>query len=611
MPEQIITETLRSTELTVPDGTTLVAPDGHHLTLTVDGVHRDLEPGTYTGDVVLSVTETNQVDFDFMGIEYTNHLTQAVYVDAAGLVPAKSVLAATPGVTVEDGVISGVDVTSKGALLDGVYVAGGQYLIQDAVLDLEGDGGDDFTGYGAAIAVAGKGTKATIDGARIRTRGVVRTGVVAHQGADLVVKHSDVRASEGVLPADYVPNPEFGTMKCVPWMLGLDGNCRAFQLIGDHGTFAFVDSYLQAEKWGVLSNDISAGATLVTVDSTVVIAGDSGYGVYNLGGAKHRHYGTEIRVRDVGFIMDEGGTPEEGGDWILIGDATPKTLSALNEELSLGLTEAELAALPSRPTKVTSDRFGFLIHVSIAVESPASEVHLTGHTTIETGKAVFLIKGVAARIAVGKDVRLESGSNVIAQVIDSDDPGPRIVDGRMANSGVFREKQERPAKVPGFDLGEQHDRDVYLAFDGTTVVGDFYNGWRDGTGPQRMGGEGGVAPEPEPGGKNLVVALDSARLTGVVTSAWSTHTKAEIGAEDWRLLGEVTNVPEPAVNNGAILTLSNSTWTVTGPSYLTALTLDESSAIVANDGKATLTVDGIEIPIAPGTYRGAILVSSK
>ena len=112
-------------------------------------------------------------------------------------------------------------------------------------------------------------------------------------------------------------------------------------------------------------------------------------------------------------------------------------------------------------------------------------------------------------------------------------------------------------------------------------------------------------------GKNLVLKLENANLIGVITASTAKHQKDAIGAEDYKLLGEVTNTPSAAVNNGVILTMDKSTWTVTGTSYLTSLSIGEGSSITAPEGsKVTLTVNGAAKPIKAGaTYKGNIVLT--
>jgi hypothetical protein len=74
------------------------------------------------------------------------------------------------------------------------------------------------------------------------------------------------------------------------------------------------------------------------------------------------------------------------------------------------------------------------------------------------------------------------------------------------------------------------------------------------------------------------------------------------------LLGEVTNTPAPALNNGVIVSLTASNWTITGASYLTSLTIDGGSTIAAPEGsKVTMTVNGKPTPIKAGAYKGKIV----
>src|SRR5208282_1863333 len=115
-----------------------------------------------------------------------------------------------------------------------VYAADGTATLKDARVHFEGPGGNDFAGWGAGILSSGKNTTLIVDNANVYTRGVVRTTVVADKGSNLIVKNSHIEAHEGVQPADYQSNTTPGKMRDVPWMLGLAGNCRATNLLGDN-----------------------------------------------------------------------------------------------------------------------------------------------------------------------------------------------------------------------------------------------------------------------------------------------------------------------------------------------------------------------------------------
>ena len=84
-----------------------------------------------------------------------------------------------------------------------------------------------------------------------------------------------------------------------------------------------------------------------------------------------------------------------------------------------------------------------------------------------------------------------------------------------------------------------------------------------------------------------------------------------ITAVDYKQLGEVTNTARPSINNGVLMTLDHSQWIVAGTSYLTGLKLDKASKLAAPTGqKLVLKVNGREVPITAGSYRGAIEVGT-
>ena len=135
-----------------------------------------------------------------------------------------------------------------------------------------------------------------------------------------------------------------------------------------------------------------------------------------------------------------------------------------------------------------------------------------------------------------------------------------------------------------------------LRFSKATLQGDFFNAIRV---RQIGGGFGPNGPSREPpkaSGANLVLTLSDSTLQGVVSSARARHLKSPIGAADYQWLGRVTNTSEPAVNNGVVVRLQRSTWTVTGVSHLTALEIGEGAVLQGPDGRALrLQVNGADL----------------
>jgi hypothetical protein len=598
-----VAESTKLASLTIAEGAAIKAPEGYSVTMTVDGVETGIVPGAYKGDIVITKSEANIVKYK----ELRHPFRQAIYLDNTGVVAAKSVLPAAGNYTYSNGILTGAKITSVGENFNGIFVRGGTHTIKDAVIDFTGNGGDDFAGFGAAVMATSAGTTLILDGAKIKTRGVVRTAVVATRNSTVIVKNSTLETMNGILPADYVPNVELGKMKAVPWMLGLSGNCRATNLLGTNTTATYINSSISSESWGVLSADgddetqepvekDNREQKLIAINSKITNTGKVGYGNYFTA----FYYGCEINV----------------GDYASIGGATyaasnPETIARLNTDYKFGLTPEELQALPRTRTHVKSGRFGMMLR---------GAAKIMDDTVFDTEKAIFLIKGSSAEINVdgSQGAQLNPKNGIIIQIMENDDP--------MRIDAIYHESAD-PVKAKDFDITAVNKSDVIAAFSNITLKGDFYNGFPaasssggmggapegDSGGPEAPpgseGGEQGGMPGPA-SGINMVLNLSNANITGIITASRAKHAKETITSEDYLMLGEVTNTPGPAVNNGVIISMNGSTWTVTGTSYLTGITIAEGSTIKAPEGhRVTMTVDGSAKAIKAGTYKGNIVIT--
>ena len=644
-----VAETTSLDSLTVGEGAIISAPAGKSVTLTVDGVETgqalaftdgyDLMfvPATYTGDVVLTVSDANPVEYTAAGPAATPSVSpfrQAIYVDSTGFVAAKSVLAAAVGGRPAADTAEGLKITSTGECFNGVYAAG-SYTLKDIEIDLTGNARSDFSGYGAAVVGTGEGTTLVVDGVQIRTDGVARAAVVATNGASVIVKNSDIQTNNGELPADYQPTIDTAKMRSVPWMLGLSGNVRATNMLGTNTKASYINSSIGSEGWGVLSADGCTTPTLTAINSTISITGEDGYGSYGIGDATESFLGCVLDVATYATISR--------GSFLFYGDSTPERVAQLNTDLGLGLTEEELAGIPNLPTTVDSKRFGIMWHGGGTLE-------VSGGTVFNTKETTFLDKGQAIKIKVdgseGAELNPENG--VIMQLMDDDDPGPDFA--TMLNTGVYNEPTAPAGLDATHDLTRVGDADAQATFANISLAGDFYNSTRGGlaapTGPPpgaAPAGDAGAAPAAgtattaatpaapaagtattatAPAGaeaaltsisKNLCLTFDNSHIMGVISASTAKHAKATITAADYKLLGTVTNAPGAAVNNGVVVLLKNKAiWTVTGDCYLTSLTIGADCSVTAEGAKTLImTIDGVETPIAPGTYAGKIQLSVK
>ena len=588
----VVTTTTRVRAVTIAEGGSITAPSGYRLTMTVNGVDTGelltatggadtaIAPGRYRGDIVLTVAAANDISFAGVSATLTFPFRQALFADAGGVVAAKSVLAGVVGGQLGSTSARGIRIASTGEAYNGVYVSNGSFTLDRPSIALTGNGRCDFVGYGAALVADGTAAKLVVDGANISNKGAVRTAVIANDGSNVVIKNSVIQTRNGVLPSDYVPTVDTTYMESAPWMLGISGNVRATNLLGTESRATYIDSSIASEGWGVLSSDNGQNCVLTAINSRVAITGQDGYGSYAIGNATERFLGCEF---DVGTYA----TINRGGA-VHYGDSTRALVSQLNTDLDLGLSAAELAALTPRRTVVDSRRFGFMWH-------GAGSLDIDGGTIVNSAETTFLDKGQQVSITVdgSKGAKLNPRNGILVQVMENDDPGPVMVNGKVVNEGVYTEPTGTPAKDSTFDVTAIHDTDAVATFTDIALRGDFYNAMR--------------------GNLNLVLNFTGAKVEGVISATASKHHVSTITSAEYLQLGEVTNTAQAVINNGVIVALNGTQWTVTGTSYLSKLTLAKDATVTAPAGHTvSMTVDGAATAIAPGAvYSGAIVLAVR
>jgi hypothetical protein len=606
----IIETTNYPTGLIIASDAVITVPDGKSLTMTVNGIETGqklvttagldttLIPGTYMGYVVLTVAEANPVEYVPGGPPGTPHVffpfRQALFVDDTGIVDSESVFAAVRHGKVTGSYAKDVKITSTGECFDGIYVIDHTYKIEKPRINFTGNGRSDFIGYGAAIVGTGEETTLVVDGADIRTRGVARPAIVADGGSNVIVKNSHIQTYNGILPDDYIGTIDTTQMRSVPWMLGLSGNCRATNLLGTNTKASYINSYIGAEGWGVLSTDGCTTPKLTAINSTIAITGEDGYGSYGIGDATERFLGCTFNVATYATISR--------GSFLYFCDSDQSIVSQLNSDLGLGLTNKELRSLRKKHTTVNSERFGIMWH-------GGGTLDVSGGTIFNTKKTTFLDKGQAITITVdgSKGAKLNSGNGVIMQVMDDDDCGPNMAEGG-ATSNIYYDPTLMGTPIPDdpdHNLYNATSNDALATFSNIKLKGNFYNSTRGGL-------VAGPFGPPSSTSKNMALTFKNASITGVITSSTAVHSQVEITSADYRLLGEVTNTASEAVNNGVLVSLSEgSKWMVTGTSYLTCLTVGGGSYVVAPKGyNVTMTINGVETEIQSNTtYTGTIMLT--
>lgn len=495
--------------------------------------------------------------------------------------PEKSVLAAVTGGTVADGEAMGIAITSSEENFNGVIVAGdGEYTIQNAEIHFHGNGSNDFIGQGAGIMTTGAG-KLTINRSHLTTHGAARGTIFSGEHGTLVVNDCVIEGKPGVLPPDYVDSIEPGGMRCVPWMLGLRGNCRATNL-ADYTTAYFNRCKCTSESWGVMSTDGVSQVRSYIKDCDIRITGNSGYGAFALLDTVVTLDHSMITVPDYGMVS----------------------------------SMANATFVVKNGTVVQAGRFGgmsYRLVDGLFDIQPGCEIH--------AGETAFLTKGCPCTYQI-EDAVVESGRKILLQMMDTDDP--------FNPAGSYSDPVDNEQPIEGRDLTKTvRSEDCFVILKNTEIEGSIYNATSDLKFEfiplKPLPGEPGGPPiEPLPDGTipkfsrmmgngpmNLSVSLQGSTLTGSITSAKATHRVPKIDKTNCEELGEVNNTPRPAINNGVVVELDGtSTWTIDGTNYLNKLILAEGAKVLRRDGSVpSMTVNGNPAEFAAGSYVGRIIIA--
>jgi hypothetical protein len=532
----------------IKKGQLLKAPEGKSLTMTVNGVETKIAEGKYIGKVVLEVTDIIPITFHDT---LKHNFRTSVYINDGKIEKNKSVLSALMGGNITDNYANNIKIDSQHDNFNGIIVTGNsRYEINNPVIDMVGNGGNDFAGYGAAIMTSGN-ANVTLNNPKIRTKGVVRTAIFVGGNSTLTVNNADIEVQNGKLPDDYKFTIEVGKMMEVPWMLGLAGNVRATNLV-DHGTVYYNNSHIKSQGWGVLSADDATVVRMYVKDSLIETI-DSGYGAYSIGDSLDHFSNSTINVADIGLIIAGPAS----------GTFTDKT-------------------------KVNSRRYGVMMHSGTG----------GGLLTIDKGSEVnsrltaIEIKGRGGNVIID-NAKIFAGNGIVLQAMINDDPfamgaGPIV----GVNDGA-----PPPEAPPGLatpemmaKLEKPQSPDVNVSIKNTEIDGDYINS------RSKQG--------------DMSINLDNARITGTISSATQSPITGKMPDKNtfWQI-GNVANKfgPSDGEHKTKVNLSNKSIWKVNKTSYIDSLNIDNSSKIIAPQGYTlSMEINGKAQKIKSGAYNGKI-----
>lgn len=589
----LVEETFACNELIIRPRAVLKAPEGKFLTLTVDGVGQEIRPGTYKGNVILSVTDAyhmrpgglmrpNQISRDFHS---------AIVVEDGKV--TKTVPAILQGGTVSDGLIQDVYLASREAGFNGIVVDGqGECTIRGVKADLDGFGDNDFLGVGCAVTVVGNPT-VTVEDCDFTVNGVTRCALHAGGTSRVTVKNTKMT---NLCPEDEWPG-EFS------WQVGFCGSNRLTQLT-DAAQVVYDGCELKTNGWGILSIDgTDGGQTLLVKNTKMELSGPRahGYGAFCIG--------------DNQVIYDNCDVDVYGYPLLMMGMEGKGKASILH-------------------SRIRGRRYGVMIN------GDDNSVLTVRDSSFRTAKSTFCVHGASTIIEV-ENSTMTPANGTIVQLMDTDQCGMAMADFRIPVG-------ERDVPLEGRDLFHASlTEDVTFRLKDCQLKGNFFNSTTNIRAYRRsaLGGvgefhdtviglledwdtdaEGGGDAYGGPiaarhqgddlrGPKNLGLELVGTTIEGVISSALQQYREGlkVIRADNRMELTNVTQTAAPTVNNGVVLSLDEtSVWVVTGTSYITSLTLAPGAKLAAPAGKrVVLTVDGVETPIQPGCYTGALVLEIR
>jgi hypothetical protein len=576
--------------LTIAEGASIAAPEGKSVTMTIEGIGTATKPGSYKGDVFLTVSHNFLMPpGGLMRKSKPKAMRAAIVIEDGKYIAAKSVPAIVQGGQVTDRAAKNISIFACQDNFNGIIISGKSIYTLDGVkIDFEGNGSNDFIGLGAGIACIGD-SRVTINNSDIHLKSITRCA--AHVGGNSVVTFNNCRITNES-PATDKMNPT--------WMLGFRGSNRSTQLC-DNAVVYYNNCYLYTNGWGTLGVDGGEIVRMFVKDSVIELKGPRarGYGAFSIGDC---------------FISYDHCTVNVQGYPLLIGG---------NE----GKSDGEII----NGTIINSPLYGIMMF-----RDGGSELKVNSKSVLNTASSTFVLKGSNSYLNID-DAILNPGNGVILQLMDNDEPG-------MGPARFLVPVGEVDTPIPGRDLTKADPKeDVFMTVSNMDVTGDFYNSTTNlkancretkpvGETADYPGMRGLIVPEDPPapfglpdnikldtsimqGVKNLDLKFVNTKVTGVISAATAAY-KDGLTVIDVRNNKELTNIKQTAqepVNNGVIVSFDrNSVWTVTGTSYLTSLTVAEGAVIKACGCKTLImTVDGVEKILAPGTYTGKVVLKAE
>lgn len=530
--------------------------------------------------------------------------TPVIYINEGAYDKERSIVGDAANVT--DTELSDLTLTVEKEGVNGIIVNNSDYTIKDSTINLNAPDADgsltcDFSGLGSAIAVYGKSALQIIN-TEIYADGVANLAVFADNGSSALLNQVKLHSDGGTLYEDYINSPNQGTMVAPPWILGIMGNSRATNLMGDNSTMSVVDSEVSASNWAVLSTDSGSNMYLNVVNTTMTLTGNeeelqsgglyaqanpytdkNGYGTYIIGDAVETFLGTTMDVGTYASIFT-GGTGYYGN---------LKAGESYDLLAADGSTHYSYTAAADVQTVINSDTFGFMAHQG------NNECTLDG-VVVNSGYTGFLVKsGNNTTIHVKNGTKINAGNQILLQLLDNDDSTTEFNPNHETVGMAFGTTHEEYAGFPteavdptqsaggGMPGGDMPGGDMP---EGEAPEGE--GAAPEGGAPEGEGGPDGGMPQEQSGPNTAVYNVTDSDLTGAIYNGIGWNANALSQGKIKQTLLEV-NLNGTATLAGPIASTSCIHASCEGQKYLkdngiTAFDKDEDAESFAADYQSTM-----------------------
>lgn len=578
-----VAETTALNELTIGEGSALLAPEGKMLTLTVNGVGTAPAAGKYTGDLVLTVSDPYVVPGKTDPFLHGRDLPirTAYYIRDGKTDENIHIPSVFQGGVIDEKHCQGVKCVSLEDDFTGIVVDNSEYLIKDTEFDFTGEGANDNYGVGAAV-LGIRNSRITLDNVTFKAEnGITRALTYVSDETELIVNNCTIINHSG--PTDRM---------APAWMLGLRGTNRPTQLC-DNAKAVYTNCYVESNGWGLFSVEGAKDCSVLVKDSTAVLRGEAtrGYGMMSISKCVDTFDHSKVSVQGYAFLICNPGS----------------------QGVITGGSEVEAT-----------------VYGAIIFRNHNGKMTVNGGSRVRSGESMFVIKGSQTSVECD-DCVLETGNGILIQLMDNDEPGMQRVNFKPSND-------EEDVPVEGRDLTSANpDEDIFASFSNMELSGDMFNSTTNlflqtrgdpGQCPGMPVPDFDLMPKPDPnapktrgtdldlqGAHNLDITLTNVRYSGAVSSAKARYKEglAVISPENCEELSNVSLTAAKPVNNGVIVHLAgNTVWTVTGLSYITRLDIAEGACLAAPEGmKLRMTVNGEDVAPAAGSYAGLICLQAE